>query len=221
MRHGFKACIHFSLLILASGWVAANDDDEILLLELEEEIDLIDSGEILLNDLNPEDELDETLLINDPIDSEPVPTLDDSSPEPTPELANQEAAKVNVISVSENFFKLRPLNSAEGSFERVQTNEARPGDLIELVITANNESDERLTQVSLVNTVPQGPVSFLKETVNFDIERGTYFISRNGDSYFPGNTDIPAEEVNFLQWVINELAPGETLTLSYRIQINE
>lgn len=142
--------------------------------------------------------------------------VDVADPSPSEQAAG---AKVNVVNVSETFFQL--VRDAEtDTLVRQPTNEASPGDLIEIVIQATNASDEPVTDVELTNSVPKGPVTLLRDSFQTDLNNGLYRLSRNGSDFFPAEADLEAADINFLQWLIFKLEPGESEQFSYRIQIN-
>lgn len=156
------------------------------------------------------------------------PTAEAVAPmvEPDAEAATSESAaqgdenvKINVVNVNESFFKITS-DTDTGSEVRTSTQEAKPGDLIEIVISATNASDETLRDVELTNSVPTGPINFLKASIETDLNNGLYRTSRNGTDFFPAEADVSAEAIRFIQWVIFTLPAGETATFRYRIQIN-
>lgn len=135
----------------------------------------------------------------------------------TTESAHQ--TKVNVVDVGETFYRLTR-DTESSDYQRSLTAEARPGDLIEIVIAATNASDETVTDVELVNSVPDGPLKILPDSFHTDANNGLYRLSRNGTDFFPAEASLGADDINYLQWVIFSLAPGDTALFSYRIQIN-
>ncbi|EAR08487.1 hypothetical protein [Reinekea blandensis] len=142
------------------------------------------------------------------------PEITDGSSQP-----KEENVKVNVVNVSETFFRVTT-DPETGSETRTATQEAKPGDLIEIVIAANNASDETLRDVELTNVVPSGPVQLLLDTIDTNFNNGLYRLSRNGSDFFPAEAELDADTVGFIQWVIFSLPAGETATFRYRIQIN-
>lgn len=132
---------------------------------------------------------------------------------------NQSAVKVNIVEVNEVFYKLT-FDPDTNTYQRRQITEAKPGDLIELVISAENKSDTVLTNIELVNFVPEGPVQLLLDSIKTDEEAGLYRLSRDGNTYFPADAQIDSADINFIQWVIHAMQPGDSEELSYRISIN-
>lgn len=174
----------------------------------------IEPSEQVVEPASEDELLDE--LIEDPNDTttvEPEPVPDPTAP------ASNDNVKVNVVEINENYFKL-VLNQDTGSYAKTPTSEAKPGDLLELVISATNKSNEIVNDVEMVHNIPSGPVEFLKDTFTFDATKSLYRISRTGKTFFPPEAEIDAVDIRFLQWQIFSLAPGETIKLSYRIQIS-
>ncbi|TCS41433.1 hypothetical protein [Reinekea marinisedimentorum] len=143
-----------------------------------------------------------------------------AEPQTTPITGiTQSAVKVNVVEVNETFYKLT-FDPESNIYQRKQITEAKPGDLIELVISAENKSDSVLTDIELVNLVPEGPVQLLLDSIRTNEEDGQYRVSRDGKTYFPADADFDPEDINFIQWVIYSMQPGDTHELAYRISIN-
>ena len=127
--------------------------------------------------------------------------------------------EVNVLEVSESFYTL-VLDETTNLYRRTETSNARPGDLIELVITAVNLSDQTVNEVELINSVPTGPIQLIGDSFQWDSSRGLYRISRNGQTFFPADAELDPADIHYIQWLIFSLQPSESLQLAYRIQIN-
>jgi len=153
------------------------------------------------------------------VDTKPSTEAPEEDPNTETPGENSENVKINVIEVNESFFRLK-LNEENGSYARFSTNEARPGDLIELVVNAQNKSDEVVKDVEMVNSIPEGPIQLLANSFKIDTERSLYRISRDGETFFPAEAELDPSEIRFVQWVIYSLQPGEEIQLSYRIKIN-
>ncbi|WP_287438718.1 hypothetical protein, partial [Reinekea sp.] len=125
----------------------------------------------------------------------------------------------NVVEVSESFYRLVLDDTGQG-FNRVATAEARPGDLIELVISAVNQSDQTLEDIELINSVPSGAIQLLADSFQWDPSKGLYRISRDGETFFQADADLDPADIHFIQWLIFSLRPAESLQLAYRIQID-
>ncbi|ATX77133.1 hypothetical protein REIFOR_01998 [Reinekea forsetii] len=125
----------------------------------------------------------------------------------------------NVVEVSESFYRLVLDDTGQG-FNRVATAEARPGDLIELVIRAVNQSDRTLEDIELINSVPSGAIQLLADSFQWDPSKGLYRISRDGETFFQADADLDPADIHFIQWLIFSLRPAESLQLAYRIQID-
>ena len=125
----------------------------------------------------------------------------------------------NVVEVSESFYRLVLDDTGQG-FKRVATAEARPGDLIELVISAVNQSDQTLEDIELINSVPSGAIQLLADSFQWDPSKGLYRISRDGETFFQADADLDPADIHFIQWLIFSLRPAESLQLAYRIQID-
>ena len=125
----------------------------------------------------------------------------------------------NVVEVSESFYRLVLDDTGQG-FNRVATAEARPGDLIELVIRAVNQSDRALEDIELINSVPSGAIQLLADSFQWDPSKGLYRISRDGETFFQADADLDPADIHFIQWLIFSLRPAESLQLAYRIQID-
>ena len=125
----------------------------------------------------------------------------------------------NVVEVSESFYRLVLDDTGQG-FNRVATAEARPGDLIELVIRAVNQSDQTLEDIELINSVPSGAIQLLADSFQWDPSKGLYRISRDGETFFQADADLDPADIHFIQWLIFSLRPAESLQLAYRIQID-
>jgi hypothetical protein len=126
---------------------------------------------------------------------------------------------VNVVKVSESFYRL-VLNDTGQAFNREATTEARPGDLIELVINAVNQSDQTLEDIELINSVPSGPIQLLADSFRWDPSKGLYRISRDGETFFQADAELDPADIRFIQWLIFSLRPAESLQLAYRIQLD-
>ena len=140
--------------------------------------------------------------------------------EQTPPTDGPDTVKVNVIEVTERYYLLE-FDAASNAYLKSITQEANPGDLIEIEVTATNKSDESVKEVEMVNTLPTGPVEFLKDSVTLDSERGFYSISVTGETYFPPDTEIEAKDIRYIKWQIFSLGINDTLRLSYQIKIKE
>jgi hypothetical protein len=127
--------------------------------------------------------------------------------------------KVNVVELTETFYKLK-FDPETNSYQRQAITEAKPGDLIELVIRAENQSDVILKNTELINFVPEGPVNVLLDSIVMDNEAGQYRVSRDGKTYFPTDAQINSDDINFIQWVIYSMQPGDIQELTYRIAID-
>ncbi|WP_287420073.1 hypothetical protein [Reinekea sp.] len=125
----------------------------------------------------------------------------------------------NVVEVSESFYRLVLDDTGQG-FNRVATAEARPGDLIELVIRAVNQSDQTLEDIELINSVPSGAIQLLADSFQWDPSKGLYRISRDGETFFQADADLDPADIHFIQWLIFSLRPAESLQMAYRIQID-
>lgn len=145
--------------------------------------------------------------------TEPEPTAAETEAEAIPE-----GVEVNVVNVSETFYRIQRTES--GSVVRVETQEAKPGDLIELVVVAENASSENLSDITLTNAVPAGPVTVVEGSIRLDEKNGLYRLSRNGETFFPSDAEIALAEVRFIQWVIFDLPAGSQQRFTYRIQVN-
>jgi uncharacterized repeat protein (TIGR01451 family) len=126
--------------------------------------------------------------------------------------------EVNVVEVSESFYRLVLDDTGQG-FKRVATAEARPGDLIELVISAVNQSDQTLEDIELINSVPSGAIQLLADSFQWDPSKGLYRISRDGETFFQADAELDPADIRFIQWLIFSLRPAESLQLAYRIQL--
>lgn len=140
-----------------------------------------------------------------------------SSP-PLSGSADPTSQAVNVVNVSEAFYLLT-YNEATASYSREPTGKAKPGDLVEIVVTAVNASTQRVSDIELVNSVPQAPAQLVADSLSTNLQRSLYRVSRNGQSFFPADAEIDPASIGFIQWLIFSLAPGEQLQLSYRMVI--
>ncbi len=139
----------------------------------------------------------------------------DQAKQPIPENV-----KVNVIEVRETFYKLT-LNPETNAYTRAETTEAKPGDLIELVIRATNEADETVENIEMVNNVPSGPVQLIEGSFATDLNNSLYRLSRNGKDFFPSDAEIEPQAIRHIQWLIFSLAPQQSMEFKYRIRINQ
>jgi uncharacterized repeat protein (TIGR01451 family) len=191
----------------------ANDGDEIILEDLGV---TLDSSELELDQLTtpdlPDGAMPEVFQEEAP---EAEPVSEEASEQPIPDNV-----KINYVNVSESFYRLT-FNSETNIYTREATNEAKPGDLIEIVITAVNASDETVTDVEMINTIPAGPLQLLANSFKTNERKSLYLLSRNGQDFFPSDIEFAAEEIRFIQWLVLSLAPGESIDFSYRIQINQ
>jgi uncharacterized repeat protein (TIGR01451 family) len=211
----------------------------------EDETELVLDDELLLGDEILLEDLGETLnsedLILEQLPASELPTnaIPQVTPAPTPELSSEETVSdtaeeapaeqpntntnniiVNVVDVTESFYKL-VFNDETNIYTRSETSEAKPGDLIELVITATNQSDETVSDVEMTNTVPTGPILLLTESFETNLTQSLFRVSRNGKDFFPSDAQLEAGSIRYIQWVILTLAPGESLDFKYRIQIDK
>lgn len=138
---------------------------------------------------------------------------------PTPQPISEPIITGVTVEVDETFYRLIRNRSTQ-ELERRAATQARPGDLIELVVRATNNSDDVVRNVELNNTLPNGPITLLRESINTDESKSAYRISRNGQTFFPADAPLNAAEIRFIQWVIVQLNPQETLELSYRFEIH-
>jgi len=218
-------------LLICAAPLAAIADDIVLdnAADLEGEIILESIGETLessdleLNQMSTPDLPKAVLpdIFKNIHEDEPTASVD-SEPEPadvnTPSIS--ENVIINVIDVRETFYKLE-FNSDTNIYTRSETNEARPGDLIELVITATNNGDETVDDVEMVNNVPTGPVQLLGDSITTDLNSSLYRLSRNGSDFFPAEAGIEPASVKYIQWLIFTMKPGQSFEFKYRIQIDK
>ncbi|WP_320824668.1 hypothetical protein [Reinekea sp.] len=146
----------------------------------------------------------------------PAPKVE---PVPAPPVADPTNLKVNVVEVTESFYKL-VFDETTNLYRRTATSDARPGDLIELVITAVNQSDQTVEEVELINSVPAGPIQLIGDSFQWDPSTSLYRISRNGQTFFQADAELDPSDIHFIQWVIFSLEPTQSLQLAYRIQIS-
>jgi len=141
------------------------------------------------------------------------------APVPTAPIPDNAKVKVNVVEVSESFYKL-VFDETTSLYRRTAAADARPGDLIELVITAVNLSDQTVGEFELVNSVPPGAIQLIGDSFQWNPSKGLYRISRNGQTFFQADAELDPADIHFIQWIIFSLQPAESLQLAYRIQIN-
>ena len=132
----------------------------------------------------------------------------------------KETVALDIVEVSERFFRLTP-DAQNNGYQRTATSEAKPGDLIELVITAVNTSPVTVNDVEMVNSVPKGPVSFLRNSIAIDEGKSLYRLSRNGTDFFPADAPLQASSIGYIQWLIFSLAPNERTEMRYRIKVQD
>jgi uncharacterized repeat protein (TIGR01451 family) len=213
-------------LIFAGHFNLAQADDIITTDDLLTDAELIDidADEITLETLKEEKfqmsvpDLPEAVLPS--IFKLPTPSLpeDETSPQTLPEAQIDPSVKVNIVEINE-FYYLLEYDEESETYLRALTQEAEPGDLVEIEIIATNRSDEIVKEVEMVNTIPAGPTSFQRDSVRLDTEQGFYRISSTGKTFFSPDAEIASEDIRFLKWQIFSLGVGDTLTLSYRILI--
>lgn len=207
------------------------DDIGITLDSSELELDLFEIDPIMpeaspAEPTAPEvDPLFDPLLDFDPL-SEPVvepviapvePVVPIAEPTPAPVETPVQVAEINVDEV---FYSL-VLDPSTNRYSRTPTTQAKPGDLIELVITATNNSNTTITNAELVNSVPTGPIDLLVDSFDTDLARSLYRYSTNGTSFFPTDSTIDPDKIRYIQWFIFSLEPNESLEFSYRLQIRQ
>lgn len=154
----------------------------------------------------------------------PITPENNGEPEPTQsaddtDKAQEEAAIIDVVEVNEAFYRVR-YDAEEGRFVRRQTQEAGPGDIIEVVVSATNKSNVEVRDIQMVHSLPRGPVAMLEDSITIDAESGSYRVSQTGVTFFPPEAEVPAANIRFIEWQLISIGVGETKTLSYRIQIN-
>lgn len=125
----------------------------------------------------------------------------------------------NIVEVTETFYVLT-LKKSDNTYHKTQTNEANPGDLIELNVNAKNLSDKVLRNIELTNSVPTESVDLVAGSIVLDKTKGLYRISRNGEAFFPSDAEINASDIQFIQWEIFSLAPNESLDLTYQLRVD-
>lgn len=136
-------------------------------------------------------------------------------------LASTVSAEENLIEVDEQFYRLS-YHIDSGEYRRVPVDEARPGELLELLITATNRGNQTARNLDLVNSVPTddaGRSLLVAGSFRVDESLGEFRLSRNGETFFPAGVDMAAEDVRFVQWLIFSLPPGEQVEFSYRLSI--
>lgn len=136
-------------------------------------------------------------------------------------LASSASAQDNLIEVDEQFYRLS-YDIESGEYRRTPVDEARPGELLELLITATNTGSRTARNLDLINSVPTddaGRSLLVAGSFRVDESIGEFRLSRNGQTFFPASVDMAAEEVRFVQWLIFSLPPGEQVEFSYRLSI--
>lgn len=136
-------------------------------------------------------------------------------------LATAAAAEENLIEVDEQFYRLS-YHIDSGEYRRTAVDEARPGELLELKITATNRGNQTARNLDLINSVPTddaGRSLLVAGSFRVDESLGEFRLSRNGETFFPAGVDMAAEDVRFVQWLIFSLPPGEQVEFSYRLSI--
>lgn len=217
----------YVVALLCLGWgLTAHAEDT---LEGEIIIEEITGDLIDLDQLSDEATTIDSDFITQSLPEAAIPPNPESETEPVAETQPEPAedtqptpadVKVNVVNVGETFYRL-VLNNETNVYTRTETNEARPGDLIEIVISAVNASDERVADVELINTVPQGPLRLVENSFQTDLTNSLYRISRNGETFFPADAGLDANSIQFIQWVIFSLEPNQQIDFKYRIRINQ
>lgn len=129
------------------------------------------------------------------------------------------ATAENKIELTENFFKLT-FNEESGVYTKEEVEAVKPGDLVELDIKATNIGGNVAKNVELVNTVPTGSAQMVDGSITVDQHLAEVRLSRDGDTYFPAAVEIPAEDIRYVKWVIYELEPAASLSLSYRLRVS-
>ncbi len=129
------------------------------------------------------------------------------------------ATAENKIELTENFYKLT-FNEESGVYTKEEVEAVKPGDLVELDIKATNIGGNVARNVELVNTVPTGSARMVEGSLTVDEQLAEVRLSRNGDTYFPAAVEIPAEDIRYVKWVIYELEPAASLSLSYRLRVS-
>lgn len=203
-----------SLILSALAAENDTDGDEIILEDLGV---TLESSELELEQLTTPD-LPDGAMPEVFQETETAPA--ESATKETPAQAPAENVKINYVNVSESFFRLN-FNAETNIYTREATNEAKPGDLIEIVITAVNASDETVKDVEMINTIPSGPLKLLSDSFKTNERKSLFLLSRNGQDFFPSDVEFAAEEIRFIQWLVLTLEPGESIDFSYRIQINQ
>lgn len=124
----------------------------------------------------------------------------------------------NRIEVTETFYSLT-FDEDSRTYQRIAIDTARPGDLVELRISATNIGDSVAHDVELINTVPTGRSELVPGSFEVEDGSGEFRLSRNGDTFFPPSVEMPPEQVRYVQWLIYELEAGTSAELSYRLRI--
>lgn len=144
---------------------------------------------------------------------------DEETLEPDAAINDEENIIIDVVEVIESFYRVQ-YDADTGQFVRRQTLEARPGDIIEVVVSAVNKSDVAVQDIQMVHSLPRGPVSLLEDSISIDQDAGAYRVSQTGVTFFPPEAEVPAANIRFIEWQLLYIGVNETQTLSYRIQIN-
>ncbi|MHA7878492.1 MAG: hypothetical protein ACX931_01780 [Saccharospirillum sp.] len=130
-------------------------------------------------------------------------------------------ASDNLIEIDEQFYRLS-YDIDSGEYRRTPVEEARPGELLELRISAVNRGTGTARNLDLVNSVPtdsSGRSLLVAQSFRIDESLGEFRLSSNGETFFPAGVEMPAEEVRFVQWLIYALPAGEQVEFSYRLSI--
>lgn len=124
----------------------------------------------------------------------------------------------NRIEVVETFYRLT-FDEELNAYRKTAIDTARPGDLIELRITATNIGQTTARDIELINSVPKGNAELIPDSFSLDEANSEYRLSPNDERFFPPNADIPPESIRYVQWLIFELKPGQSSELSYRLRL--
>lgn len=90
-----------------------------------------------------------------------------------------------------------------------------PGDIVLMSLSVENRSDEVAERFEIDNPVPEQTLLLSVEPTSF-----ATFVGRGNGPYFPIEQVDDMGSMRAIRWQIPSLAPGQSLTLNFRIRVD-
>ena len=123
------------------------------------------------------------------------------------------------IDINETFYRIVPDELGKLTKRQRLTTSAKIGDIIELEIVAYNPNRIGLNDIELINAVPDAAIELFKSTIKTDLKHSHFYLSSNGDDFFPVESEFDAANIRYVKWSILTLGPKKSIALSYRFKV--